>query len=140
MNMAVKSSKIKPEALPPTKKAAQFHSLRVYLQLHEWDNLNSEVLKPEDWRWELENYRYVPIITDEPLAPSDILNIIGSNCKTSSKSPCGLTSKCSCRASGLKCFVSCGDCRGTECMNISEIVLNDDDGHKEFECGNENVF
>ena len=49
INMAAKSTKIKPEVLPPTKKAAQFHSLRVYFQLHEWNNLNSEVLKPEDW-------------------------------------------------------------------------------------------
>ena len=51
--MASKSTKIKPEALPPTKRAAHFQSLRVYLQLHEWNNLNSEVLKPEDWGWKL---------------------------------------------------------------------------------------
>ena len=49
MNMDAKPTKIKPEVLPPTKRAAYFHSLRVYLQLHEWKNLNSEVLKPEDW-------------------------------------------------------------------------------------------
>ena len=35
MNMAAKSTKIKPEVLPPTKRAAHFHSLRVSLQLHE---------------------------------------------------------------------------------------------------------
>ena len=83
--MAAKSTKIKPEVLPPTKKAAQFHSLRVYFQLHEWNNLNSEVLKPEDWGWKLENGKYVPTMTDEPPATSDILNVIRCNCKTSSK-------------------------------------------------------
>ena len=91
--MAAKSTKVKPEALPPTKRAAHFHSLRMYLQLHEWYILNSEVLKPEDWGWKLENDRYVPIMTDEPPATSEILNVIRSNCKTSSKSPCGLNSK-----------------------------------------------
>ena len=61
-------------------------------------------------------------------------------CKNSSKSPCGLNSKCSCHESRLKCVESSGDCRGTECMNISEIVSNDNDGHEEFECDDENMF
>lgn len=82
--MAAKSTKINQETLPPTKRAAHFY-LSVYLQLHEWNNLNSEVLKPEDWGWKLEN-RYVPIMTAEPPAPSDILKVIRCNCKTSSKS------------------------------------------------------
>ena len=128
MNMAAKWTKINQETLPPTKRAAHFY-LRVYLQLHEWINLNSEVLKPQDWGWKLENGRYVPITTAEPPAPSDILKVIRCNCKTSSKSPCGLNSKCSCRASGLKCVVS-----------FSQIVSNDDDGHEEFECDDENMF
>ena len=40
----------------------------------------------------------------------------------------------------LKYLASCGDCRGTECMNISEIASNDDNGHEEFECDSENMF
>ena len=51
MNIAAKSTKIKPEALAPTKRAAHFHSLSVHLQLHEWKSLNSEVVKPEYWGW-----------------------------------------------------------------------------------------
>ena len=73
-------------------------------------------------------------MTDEPRAPSDILNVIRYYCKTSSKSPYGLNSKCSCRESGLKCVAFCGDCRETEYMNNSEIVSNGDNGHEEFEC------
>ena len=61
--MAAKSTKIKPEALPPTKRAAHFYSLRVYFQLHEWNNLNSEFLNPDEWSWKLENDRYVPSTT-----------------------------------------------------------------------------
>ena len=78
-------------------------------------------------------------MADEPPASSDILEVIRCHCKTSSKGPCGLNSKCSCRASELKCVASCGDCRGTESMNISEIVINDDDGHEEFECDDKNM-
>ena len=40
--------------------------------------------------------------------------------------------KCSCRATRLKCVACYGDCRGKECMNISEIVSNDDDGYEEL--------
>ena len=79
--MAANSTKIKPEALPPTKRVAHFHSLRVYLQLHEWDNLNSEVLKTGYWGWKIENNTFVPIMTDELPATSDNLNVIRCNCK-----------------------------------------------------------
>ena len=138
--MDANSTKIKPEAFPPTKRSAHFHSLHVYLQLHERNNLNSEVLKTEYWSWKLENNRFVPIMTDELPATSDILSVIRCNCKIWSKNPCGLNSTCSCHAKGLKCVASCGDCRGTECMNISAIVSNDDAGHEEFDCDDENMF
>ena len=74
--MAAKSTKMKPEVLPPTKRATHFYSLRVYFQLHERNNLNSEALKPEHWGWKLENDRYVPIMKDDLPAPSGILNVI----------------------------------------------------------------
>ena len=79
--MAANSTKIKPEALPPTKRAAYFHSLRVYLQFHERDNLNSEVLKTEYWGWKLENNTFVSVMSDEPPATSDIWNVIRCICK-----------------------------------------------------------
>ena len=67
--MAAKSTKMKPEVPPPTKRATHFYSLRVYFQLHKRNNLNSEALK-------LENDRYVPIMKDDLPAPSNILNVI----------------------------------------------------------------
>ena len=81
MNMAANSTTIKPEALPPTKRAAHFHSLRVYLQFHGRNNLNSEVLKTEYWGWKLENNTFVPVMTAELPATSDIWNVIRCNCK-----------------------------------------------------------
>lgn len=55
MNIAAKLIKTNPEALQPKKKrAAHFHALRVNLDLQQWNNSNSEVLKLEDWGWKLE--------------------------------------------------------------------------------------
>ena len=53
MNIDAKPIKIKPRALSPTKRPAHFQSLHAYHQLHEWNNLNSEVPTPEDWGWKL---------------------------------------------------------------------------------------
>ena len=83
MNMAAKSSKIRPEALPPTERAAHFHSLRAYYQLQDWNTLRKNNLNPENWGWKVEGGSYVPIMTDEPPAPNDILNVIRCNCKVS---------------------------------------------------------
>ena len=33
------SSKLQPEKLPPTERAAHFHCLRVYHQVQEWNTL-----------------------------------------------------------------------------------------------------
>ena len=135
--MAAKSSKIRPEALPPTERAAHFHSLRVYYQLQDWNTLHKNNLNPENWGWKIEGGSYVPIMTDKPPAPNDILNVIRCNCKVTTKNPCG-SNICSCRASGLNCVAACGDCRGSECRNLSEIVLEDE--HLELiEC-DENIF
>ena len=42
MDIAVECGrKIQPEHLPPTERAAVFHSMRVYLQVLIWKNLNS---------------------------------------------------------------------------------------------------
>ena len=71
--MLAKSSKIKPESLPPSERAAYFHSLRVYLQVQEWNY--SAVLRPDEWGWKMKNGAYIPIMTDAPPASDDILNV-----------------------------------------------------------------
>ena len=74
----------------------------------------------------------------QPPAPNDILNAIRCNFKGTSKYSCG-SNICSCRASGLNCVVACGDCRGTECKKLSEIVLEEDEHLESIEY-DENMF
>jgi hypothetical protein len=70
----------------------------------------------------------VPLMTDDPPAAEELLNVVRCNCKTTSKNVCG-GPRCSCRANGLKCVPACGGCRGVDCCNCEmpgEQVVNDD--------------
>ena len=111
---AVAFSKPKPERLPPTKCAAAFHILCTHLQAVRWVNLNAQDLDPRQWGWQLEEAKFVPIYTDLPAAPDDILNVVRCKCKTG----CQPTSNCSCRTNSLTCVTACTNCRGgDECSN-----------------------
>ena len=65
MKMAAGSKKLIPSKLPPTKKAAWFHSLRVYLQVIQWKTLMNTPMDPLEWGWKLEQGKMVPVMTDE---------------------------------------------------------------------------
>ncbi|KAL5007618.1 hypothetical protein ScPMuIL_016424, partial [Solemya velum] len=54
-------STIQTHTLPPTSASAKFHSLRVYLQVHDWTK-ESE-MDPTLWGWKLENGQYFPKVT-----------------------------------------------------------------------------
>ena len=47
----VSSSKasLDPQKLPPTERAAHFHSLRVHLQVIIWKELSNNILDPKQW-------------------------------------------------------------------------------------------
>ena len=79
----------------------------------------------------MKNGAYIPIMTDAPPAPDDILNVTRCNCKISSKNPCGSNSKCSCRANVLLCVPACGDCRGVDCSNCGDFIEEEDDTENE---------
>ncbi|KAH3770247.1 hypothetical protein DPMN_171531 [Dreissena polymorpha] len=59
--------------LPPTSAAAKFHSLRAHLQAREWTQTSD--LEPTMWGWRLDNGLYVPVKTDMPPAPANLLAI-----------------------------------------------------------------
>ena len=68
----------------------------------------------------------------QPVAPNDIISMIGCNCKETKKGSC-TSAKCSCRSNGLKCVSACGCCREDGCDN-SSLCKNgeesdDDDVH-----------
>lgn len=118
--VAVKTSKILPQTLPPTSAAARYHSRRVYLQIQQWKGNNN--LQPVDWGWRMSDGNLVPVMTDLPPAPQDLLNVIQCNCSTD----CG-SARCTCRKNNLECSPACGQCRGSSCTNSVLDSFSDDD-------------
>jgi hypothetical protein len=117
---AKSTSLVEPQTIPPTSSAAKYHSLRVYYQMMEWKGQNSD-MKPEEWGWHIVEGKYMPIQTDQPAAPSHLLDVICCNCKTDCSSR-----KCTCRKLGLHCSIACGECHGTSCENSQAPDLTKD--------------
>ena len=68
------SSSFKMASLPPTSAAAQQHSYRVYLQVHQW---LGHSLPPSEWGVEKKmKHTLVAVATDESAAPQTLLNIV----------------------------------------------------------------
>ena len=126
MEMVSSAKAIDPQKLPPTARAAHYHSLRVCLQVILWKKLTTHCLDPLQWGWKLDGSKLQPIMTDLEPAPAGLLKFIRCKCKLSTANPCG-NNTCSCRKHGLKCVTACGDCRGENCKNSEETVYNDCD-------------
>ena len=62
--MIAQSNILQPQRMPPTIRAAHFHSLRVFLQIKQWMNLDTEVLDPCSWGWQHGRFELEPIKTD----------------------------------------------------------------------------
>ena len=73
-------------------------------------------LQPTEWGWKRVDELLVPTMTDSPVAPKELLEVIRCNCKMSSKNTCS-TLQCKCRKNELPCSQACGDCRGAFCNN-----------------------
>ena len=65
MKMASQSTAINPSKLPPTERAARFHSLRSYLQVCQWKLLLKCSIDPTNWGWKTIDHQLVPIMTDK---------------------------------------------------------------------------
>ena len=126
----VSTGNIDPQKLPPTERAAHYHSLRVHLQVIIWKKLTSDDLDPKQWGWKLDGKVLSPIMTDINVAPENLLKFVRCKCKLSSKNPCG-TNMCSCRRNGLKCVTACEDCRGESCNNAEEIFEAEEENGEE---------
>ena len=123
LEMVSASKVVDPHKLPPTERAAHFHSLMVHLQVMLWKMLTTEEYRfdPEKWGWRLDGAKLNPIMTNLPAAPETLLKFVHFKCKLTSRNPCG-TNACSCRKNGLKCVTACGDCRGLNCLNADDII------------------
>ena len=118
-----RKSSLAPQKLPPTERAAHFHSLRVHLQVVLWRNLATHDLDPRQWGWRLDGTVLAPVMTDQDAAPESLLKFVRCKCKLTSKNPCG-TNLCSCRKNGLQCVTACGDCHRESCNNAEEAILD----------------
>ena len=113
-NQQSKIGVLRPEGLPPTDGAAAQHSLRAYLQLHDWIKLQSMSRDPTMYGWYITNSgRYEPIPTLDEIAPPGLLKFISFNCAGNYS-----TKRCSCRKNNVKCISACGKCHGNSCKNI----------------------
>ena len=70
-----------PALLSPSLRAAFFHGLRVYHQLKVWQSLSDTDVEPLEWGWEMKDGLFMPIMTDEPPGPQDLLRAICCSCK-----------------------------------------------------------
>ena len=116
---------LKLEYLAPSEGAVRQHTLRAYLQYHDWVLLSSMTLPPTEYGWRMAgDGSYAPIGMLEPVAPEQLLKLTVCNC--TSKSNC--SGRCSCRKMGMSCIQACGNCNGVDCTNTAptEEAENDD--------------
>ena len=55
MEMVASAKNIDPQKLPPTARAAHYHSLCVHLLVILWKELTTDSLDPLLWGWKLES-------------------------------------------------------------------------------------
>ena len=115
MDMAAKGE-ILPESLPPTEIAA-------VQQAVVWQTLNEICPDPLNWGWKQEGSTYAPVMTDNDVAPTELLKFIRCNCKYLNNMCSSML--CTCNRYGLKCVSACGRCRGEICENVEvNIIVN----------------
>ena len=85
--VASNSNSLDPQKLPPTERAAYYHSLRVHLQIIVWKKLlnGHDDLNPQQWGWRLDGGVLIPIMTDLDAAPERLLEFVRCKCKLTSK-------------------------------------------------------
>ena len=115
------TSPVDPQSFPPTSAASKYHSFRVYYQVMVWKDFNHD-LKPEDWGWYVHDGRLLPLQTDKPAAPSEILDVICCSCTKDCS-----TKKCTCRKYGLHYTPVREEFRGVSCTNSQLHDLSNDD-------------
>jgi hypothetical protein len=80
-------------------------------------------LPPTEWGWRSQDGTLVPVETDKPVAPDNLLNMVACGCK---EDGCN-NMTCSCKKLGLFCTSMCNNCTGQTCHNTAPILLDDDE-------------
>ena len=116
---------VQPKSLPPTSAAATQHCYRVYYQVQEWACLGANFnLNPKQWGFQEQQGQLLPVPSDLPPAPDELLKLIKCGCLTD----CSSKGRCSCRGFGLSCTTTCTGCRGVSCLNAMLPLHEEDAG------------
>ena len=116
------------ENLPPTLGTLRQAVLRAHYQAMVWANdvvANPIMQSPEEYGWEKEEDRCIPVMTCLPPAPEAIIELVKCGCKTQCAS-----NRCQCRRAELQCtgLCSCYDEDDEPCKNVPNEVVDDDEG------------
>ena len=100
--------------------------LRAHYQAMVWANdvvANPIMPSPEEYGWEKEEDRWIPVMTCLLSAPEAIIELVKCGCKTKCAS-----NRCQCRRAVLQCTDLCSCYVEDEpCENVHEVV-DDDEG------------
>ena len=118
------------EKLPPSQGAMQEHIRRAHLQCNVWKQVLTPSPTTIDARtlgwYQDASGELLPLLTQLPLAPQSILQLVKCSCRTSL-----CRKRCSCRDQGIACTELCR-CQGDSdmCNNVSVDVetSSDSDG------------
>ena len=111
---------ISPQAQPPTTAGTKYHCLYVYFQLLEWKGCTNK-FSPLHWGWKRCGGKLMPVLTNMPSAPDELLKMIQSNCRKDCYSM-----RCMCRKYILKCSPACSNCKGSACANHDAFLIEDE--------------
>ena len=71
-------------------------------------------LPPTEYGWTMDSAgKFTPIMTNDPIAPPELLKLTACNCKKQCN-----TMQYSCKRMGVYCIDACGICHGSNCQNI----------------------
>ncbi len=93
-----------PKVLPPTSAAAKYHSMRVYCQVLQWNNIQVD---PKEWGWTVIDWKLFPIQTDHSAVPKELLEMIWCKCKAGC-----VFKNVPVENMGLLCSAACNECKG----------------------------
>ena len=109
---------VEVNTLPPTTGAAENHSERAFLQVQEWLERQTSLIRKS-------GIGFVRMKNSFQLQCLHLLHqriiVIRCSYKTNCESR-----RCNCRKHGLHCSIACGECRGISCSNAGEDKNNEE--------------
>ena len=128
------------KCLPPTDVNLGYHIQRAHLQVMLWkaaDRSSPPAVQITDYGWEIKaNNDVMPVLSKEPIAPGQLMDVISCNCKAEGTA---CSKRCSCLTNGLSCTHYCFCEGGESCSNPLTQQYDDEIGDEGLADENEDV-